>query len=283
MYEFPTELAENIVLLLNKVTSENVNYMVEGGLIIASIQKNRIGTIHEGAKRIMAGEIEELAITAEDASKLTGVKEGYNGVVIYKGKNIGCIGISGNPARMKTLQKMASLIVQEEYEKFLSNIAKNKITESIANGIEEITKTIKEITDLSMENFHQMQIVEEQSNHVEGNLHDINGLLMKVNQLTYQTKLLGLNASIEAARAGEAGKGFKVVSEEIGKLSDNSNKAFEEIKAMLNDIKQSIEAIASEIRKNTIVAQEQTLALQSINNSIISIQSESSKLIEDIS
>lgn len=70
MERMPIELAEKIVDMLHNVTHDNVNFIGENGKIIASIQTNRIGSIHEGGKRIMAGEIDELAITSEAAAEL---------------------------------------------------------------------------------------------------------------------------------------------------------------------------------------------------------------------
>ncbi|MGL5867897.1 methyl-accepting chemotaxis protein [Clostridium chrysemydis] len=54
---------------------------------------------------------------------------------------------------------------------------------------------------------------------------NIGNFLEVINQIAEQTNLLSLNAAIEAARAGEAGKGFAVVSEEIRKLSSDTQVA----------------------------------------------------------
>ena len=81
---------------------------------------------------------------------------------------------------------------------------------------------VEEITGLGSVNL----ALERTLNQVVG-LSDLSssaqGMLNKIKKINTQTNLLALNASIEAARAGVHGRGFSVVSDEIRKLSQETD------------------------------------------------------------
>ena len=85
--------AEKIVKELNTVIDQSVNMMNEEGIIIASTDQERVGQIHEGARKIIEQNLEELVIRPEDVYE--GSLEGVNYPIMIGGEVIGVVGITG--------------------------------------------------------------------------------------------------------------------------------------------------------------------------------------------
>ncbi len=136
-----------------------------------------------------------------------------------------------------------------------SSLSQNVVVlnQSASEQFESIENTfalMTQINETMQENMHKLQVIGEQIDTVTRSLHegerlsDETGVSMAsidtqveeimqaitvIDEISFQTNILSLNAAVEAATAGDAGKGFAVVAQEVRNLAAKSADAAKSI------------------------------------------------------
>ncbi|MDH5766116.1 MAG: methyl-accepting chemotaxis protein, partial [Gammaproteobacteria bacterium] len=124
------------------------------------------------------------------------------------------------------------------------------------SSMEELTSTVKNnadnaqqanqlaagARDLAQKGGNVVKEAVEAMNEITASSNKIAEIIGVIDEIAFQTNLLALNASVEAARAGEQGRGFAVVATEVRNLAQRSATAAKEIKDLISDSGDKVEA-----------------------------------------
>lgn len=143
----------------------------------------------------------------------------------------------------------------------------NKTTELSDNAQATYNKVIKNRQEIE-NTINEFDLVKSNINNTSGvaqglqqKVKEANSLIVSIQAIAKQTKILSVNASIEAARAGIHGKGFGVVAEEIMKLSEQTadvNKKVDNIIEEIGKLTQSMK-VAMDTSISNIINQSEKL------------------------
>jgi methyl-accepting chemotaxis protein len=128
--------------------------------------------------------------------------------------------------------------------------------EETASSMEQLTSTVKQngdnarqanalavsASDVAVRGGAIVSQVVDTMGSINESSRKIADIIGVIDGIAFQTNILALNAAVEAARAGEQGRGFAVVASEVRNLAQRSAGAAKEIKELIVDSVEKVEA-----------------------------------------
>lgn len=144
------------------------------------------------------------------------------------------------------------------------NVSENAENSQRANALATVSG---EVTASTLKEMQEMLAA---MNAISMSAENIGKVIKVIDDITFQTNILSLNAAVEAARAGTAGKGFAVVADEVRNLAQKSSESAKEITDL-------VENTISAVSQGERIAQRTSEAFDGLTekiNAVISIVQE---------
>lgn len=136
---------------------------------------------------------------------------------------------------------------KDSMEKLVSNVA--DITAQIQNSAlrcGNASDLVDRATGYASEADTKMEQLIAATKNIDQSSAQISSIIKSIEDISFQTNVLALNASVEASRAGAAGKGFSVVSDEVRNLASKSAEAARDTNTLIgrsiHDVKTGTES-----------------------------------------
>ena len=229
--------------------------------------KDELGNLGEALTEMFAslstaiGDIRGLAITShetsanmkEDATKNTdyanNVRANVANVVKLMEGNASSLQESNAGTEEMSAASMTSAQAATDCAEFISNMT--TVTNKAVDTVKEAIANIVILQKKTKESGIKLQELVESVNKISEFIGDITSI-------ADQTNLLALNAAIEAARAGEAGRGFAVVAESVRKLAEESSRAAENVRGLIETLQTSARETKTSSDETSVLLDETT-------------------------
>ncbi|MBQ7068781.1 MAG: HAMP domain-containing protein, partial [Synergistaceae bacterium] len=189
----------------------------------------------------------------EDAGKnldyANNVRSSVSNVVKLMESNSSSLQESNAGTEEMSAASMTSAQAATDCAEFISNMT--TVTGNAVNTVKEAIANIVVLQRKTKESGIKLQALVE-------NVNKISEFIGDITSIADQTNLLALNAAIEAARAGEAGRGFAVVAESVRKLAEESSRAAENVRGLIETLQEAARETKTSSDETAVLLDETT-------------------------
>ncbi|MEP7295101.1 MAG: methyl-accepting chemotaxis protein [Burkholderiales bacterium] len=222
---------------------------VGGWMIIGSIRDSVESTV-QCVIRIAGGDLEtKIESPGKDEvswlrSELNGMRKKLRTMVLEVRKTVDGVNVAsaeianGNLDLSTRTENQASALQQTASS--INELANT--VQSNARSTSEARSVVAVSSEVAGRGEKTMRDVIVRMGEINGSATKISEIIGVIDGIAFQTNILALNAAVEAARAGEHGRGFAVVASEVRALAQRSSTAAREIKTLIEDSTQKVEA-----------------------------------------
>ena len=169
--------------------------------------------------------------------------------------------------------------------------------EELATSVQDITQVVEENNEsvlIANENTAGVLSAVEHSNdqisraveviaEIKVSTRNISQLANTIEDISFQTNILALNASVEAARAGDAGRGFAIVAEEIRRLATQVSEASRAADELAVRATSSVENGSALIKVTSTSMESAVAATEGVKEMMSAIARASTQQLEAVS
>ena len=264
-------LAESMRKLMHRISSivKDIDYYL-------GVMANGDYTVESKNREMYDGDYSQILVNLETISDkmsqvMSEIKDSASQVAMSSGNMA-----DGAQALAEGASEQASAV--EELTATINDITSQ--VEQTAQEAERAAEMADQVKNDADNSSNQMEKMTEAMDNINSTSAQIEEIIQSIEAIAAQTNLLSLNAAIEAARAGEAGKGFAVVADQIRQLADQSAKAANNTRELIQSSVNEIN-IGNEIVRETSESLTQVVSqIAEVNTSILESRDASTRQAE---